>query len=79
MKAEIVIPKSGMGIEDATIIRWLKAEGDQVSQGEIVAEVETAKATLEVEAPITGRLGRIIASEGDTVEVNVAIGEIDPE
>ncbi|RWF86827.1 biotin/lipoyl-containing protein [Mesorhizobium sp.] len=77
MTTDIILPSSGMGIEEATIVRWLKKVGDAVSEGEIVVEVETAKATVEIEAPASGILTTIVAPEGATVEVNAIIGTID--
>ncbi|RWG10602.1 MAG: biotin attachment protein [Mesorhizobium sp.] len=77
MTTDIILPSSGMGIEEATIVRWLKKVGEAVSEGEIVAEVETAKASVEIEAPASGILTTIVAPEGATVEVNAIIGTID--
>ncbi|MER9032486.1 biotin/lipoyl-containing protein [Mesorhizobium sp. M0674] len=77
MRTDILLPSSGMGIEEATIVRWLKSVGDKVSEGELIAEVETAKATVEVEAPASGVLATIVAAEGQTVEVNAVIGTIE--
>ncbi|RWQ13056.1 MULTISPECIES: biotin/lipoyl-containing protein [unclassified Mesorhizobium] len=76
MTVDINLPSSGMGIEEATVIRWLKNIGDQVQEGEIVAEVETAKATVEIEAPACGKLATIVAPVGTTVDVNAVLGTI---
>jgi pyruvate/2-oxoglutarate dehydrogenase complex dihydrolipoamide acyltransferase (E2) component len=76
MTADIILPSSGMGIEEATIIRWLKSVGDEVHEGEIIVEVETAKATVEIEAPAAGILTTIVAPVGTTVDVNAVIGTI---
>ncbi|WP_018240920.1 biotin/lipoyl-containing protein [Ensifer sp. BR816] len=77
MTTEVIMPSSGMGIEEATVVKWLKNVGDQVNEGEVIAEVETAKATVEVEAPASGTLASIVADEGATVEVNAVIGMIE--
>lgn len=77
MTTDVVLPKSGMGIEEGTVIRWLKAEGDLVAQGEALVEIETAKATQQVEAPISGTLVRILLAEGRTAAVNTKIAVID--
>ncbi|PZN34038.1 MAG: biotin attachment protein [Proteobacteria bacterium] len=74
---EVILPKSGMGIEEGTLQRWLKAVGDRVEAGEPLAEVETAKAIQEVEAPVSGTLREILCAEGETVAVNSAIAVID--
>jgi pyruvate/2-oxoglutarate dehydrogenase complex dihydrolipoamide acyltransferase (E2) component len=73
----MVLPKWGMGIEEGTVIRWLKAVGEIVKQGEPIVEIETAKATQEVEAPVSGRLAKILLAEGETAPVNTDIAEID--
>jgi pyruvate/2-oxoglutarate dehydrogenase complex dihydrolipoamide acyltransferase (E2) component len=65
-----------MGIEEGTIARWLKAVGERVSRGEVIVEVETAKALQEVEAPASGTLVTIIVAEGMTTPVNTALAEI---
>lgn len=77
MTTPIVLPKTGMGIEEGTIARWLKAEGDFVQQGEFVVEIEDAKAVLEIEAPVSGRLVKILLAEGQTAPVNTPIGLIE--
>lgn len=77
MKTIMVLPKWGMGIEEGTVTRWLKAVGDRVTQGEPIVEVETAKAIQEVEAPASGVLTSILLPQGETALVNTAIAEID--
>jgi pyruvate/2-oxoglutarate dehydrogenase complex dihydrolipoamide acyltransferase (E2) component len=77
MATAVVLPKWGMGIDEGTIIRWFKAEGDAVKEGEPLLEVETAKATQEIEALTSGVLVRILVREGETVAVNTPIAEID--
>lgn len=77
MTTKIVLTKSGMGIEEGTLIRWLKRVGDSVTEGETVAEVETAKALQEIEAPASGKLTKIFLREGETASVNSEIGEIE--
>ncbi|MDA9504811.1 biotin attachment protein [Bradyrhizobium sp. CCBAU 11386] len=76
MPTDVIVPSSGMGIEEATLVRWLKKVGDDVRKGEIIAEVETAKATVEIEAPATGILSTIVEPEGATVGINAVIGTI---
>ena len=77
MIAKIILPKWGMGIEEGTIMRWLKHVGDKVEQGEPIVEIETAKATQAVEAPATGTLTQILIPEGETAVVNTEIGVIE--
>jgi len=66
-----------MGIEEGTAARWLKAVGDQVRKGEVILEIETAKALQEVEAPVSGTLVRILLAEGETAAVNTAVAVIE--
>lgn len=79
MTTKVNLPKSGMGIEEGTIARWLKAVGDRVREGEVIVEVETEKALQEVEAPVSGTLVRILVPEGATTPVNTALAEIQEE
>jgi pyruvate dehydrogenase E2 component (dihydrolipoamide acetyltransferase) len=64
-------------MEEGTLAKWLKKEGDQVSSGDVIAEIETDKATMEVEAIDEGTLGKIIVAEGtEGVKVNAPIAVI---
>jgi pyruvate/2-oxoglutarate dehydrogenase complex dihydrolipoamide acyltransferase (E2) component len=76
-RVKIVLPKSGMGIEEGTVVRWLKGIGDDVREGELLVEIETAKALQEVEAPASGTLVEIAAAVGVTVPVHAPLGSID--
>ena len=73
MPHTIVMPALSAGMEEATIARWLKAVGDTVAAGEAIAEIETDKATMELEAERAGTIGRIVAAEGTTVALNAPI------
>jgi pyruvate/2-oxoglutarate dehydrogenase complex dihydrolipoamide acyltransferase (E2) component len=77
MSTSVVLPKWGMGLEEGTVRRWLKNAGDRVEKGEPIAEVETAKATQEIEAPVSGALTEILVAEGQIVPVNTEIAVID--
>lgn len=77
MSVEIRIPTLGESIVEATIASWLKHEGDRVSQGEAVAELETDKVNIEVTADQEGILQKIMKQEGETVTVDEVIGMID--
>lgn len=59
-----LMPKLGMDMEEGTIIRWLKAEGDDVKKGEALAEIETDKSTVEVESPAEGKVLKLYYEEG---------------
>jgi pyruvate dehydrogenase E2 component (dihydrolipoamide acetyltransferase) len=65
MATDVKLPRLGQGMESGTIVRWLKAEGDAVEKGEPLYEVDTDKATQEVEAEASGVLLRIAIAEGE--------------
>ena len=69
MATEIVLPQWGMEMQDGTIVRWLKREGDAVAEGEPIVEVETAKLQTELESTASGILTRIVAGEGEIVPI----------
>jgi pyruvate dehydrogenase E2 component (dihydrolipoamide acetyltransferase) len=73
---EVVMPKMGDAMEAGTLSSWLKHEGDQVEVGDALAEIETDKTTMELEAEDAGVLTRLIAGEGDEVEVGKPIAVI---
>ena len=73
---EVIMPKMGDAMEAGTLASWLKHEGDQVEVGDALAEIETDKATMELEAEDAGVLTRLIAGEGDEVAVGEAIAVI---
>ena len=77
MAASVFLPQSGMGITEATILQWFKAVGDSVEQGEVLAEVETAKSVVEIEAPVAGVLTAIHYQPDDEVEVGTEIATIE--
>ncbi|MEZ4496588.1 MAG: dihydrolipoamide acetyltransferase family protein [Thermomicrobiales bacterium] len=76
----MIMPKMGDGMEEGTLLRWLKQVGDDISAGDAIAEIETDKVSLEIEATETGKLARFLVDEGATVPINtpiVVIGEDD--
>lgn len=73
---EIVMPKLGVMMEEGTVLRWIKAEGDEVTEGEAVLEIETEKAAVEIEAPASGFLVGVAIKEGETVPVGTRLGVI---
>jgi pyruvate/2-oxoglutarate dehydrogenase complex dihydrolipoamide acyltransferase (E2) component len=76
MMTQVILPKSGMGIEEGTVVKWLKAVGDMVEKEEVLIEIETAKAVQEVLAPASGILAEILVAAGETVPVNTPLGTI---
>jgi len=77
MPIEIVVPDLGESVLEATVGRWLKQEGDQVSVGEALVELETDKVNLEVGAEQAGVLVRIERAEGDDVQIGDVLGVIE--
>ena len=76
MATNVILPALGMAQDTGKIVRWLKAEGEPVVKGEPVAEIETDKATVELEAPASGRLVNVLARDGDEVPVGHVIATI---
>ena len=74
MPIAVTMPALSPTMEEGTLARWLKQEGESVSSGDLIAEIETDKATMEVEAVDEGVLGRIVVPEGtEGVKVNATI------
>ncbi len=74
MPTPILMPALSPTMEEGKLAKWLKAEGDAIAAGDAIAEIETDKATMEVEAAEDGRLGKILVPEGtEGVKVNTAI------
>jgi pyruvate dehydrogenase E2 component (dihydrolipoamide acetyltransferase) len=76
MATDVIMPALGVAQERGTLLNWLKAEGQPVTKGEPLMEVETDKATVEIEAPASGILTNVTASPGDDVPVGNRIAVI---
>jgi pyruvate dehydrogenase E2 component (dihydrolipoyllysine-residue acetyltransferase) len=76
---EVIMPKMGDAMEEGTLLKWLKSEGEEVSLGDPIAEIETDKVTMELEAEDAGTLAQLIADEGQDVPVGDAIAFIQGE
>ncbi len=76
MATTIVMPKMGYDMREGTVVRWYKQEGEEVARGEVIADIETDKATVEFEAYTGGVLHRRVAQEGIPVAVGDAIAVI---
>jgi pyruvate/2-oxoglutarate dehydrogenase complex dihydrolipoamide acyltransferase (E2) component len=74
---EFRLPERSGDYEYSTIQSWLKRVGDRVEAGEPLVEIETDKATAEVEAPVSGTLADILAEEGDEVKVDTVLAIIE--
>ena len=74
MSVEILMPALSPTMEEGTLSKWLKKEGDAVTAGDVIAEIETDKATMEVEAVDEGTIAKIVVPEGtENVKVNAVI------
>ena len=78
MAVEVKLPRLGQGMEAGTIVRWLKSEGEQVSKGEPLYELDTDKVTQEVEAEADGVLLKIVVPDGE-VDVGTTVAVIGAE
>ena len=74
MAQTVIFPKLGQTMEEGSIVKWLKQEGDAVAKGDILFEIETDKANLEVESFFEGTLLKILVREGTVVPVNTVVG-----
>ncbi|HEV2127176.1 MAG TPA: dihydrolipoamide acetyltransferase family protein [Thermomicrobiales bacterium] len=74
--AEVIMPKMGDAMEEGTLLKWLKNPGDEVAEGDPIAEIETDKVTLEIEANEGGFLTNRLVEEGDTVPIGTAVATI---
>src|SRR3569833_1324365 len=77
MPIQVLMPALSPTMEKGNLAKWLKREGDKVKSGDVIAEIETDKATMEVEAVDEGTLGKILVPEGTAdVAVNTPIAVI---
>src|SRR6266700_4659433 len=77
MPIEVLMPALSPTMEKGNLAKWLKKEGDAIKSGDVLAEIETDKATMEVEAVDEGTLAKILVGDGtDHVAVNTPIGLI---
>lgn len=75
---EIKVPELGESITEGTISAWIKKEGDAVTQGDVIAEIETDKVNLEISADADGVLAKLLKEEGTNVEIGEVIATLDP-
>jgi pyruvate dehydrogenase E2 component (dihydrolipoamide acetyltransferase) len=76
MPTDVIMPALGVAQETGTLLNWLKAEGQSVTKGEALMEIETDKATVEIEAPASGILSDVTAQAGDEIPVGQKIALI---
>lgn len=73
---ELAMPRIGVAMKEGTIVRWLKAEGEEVAAGEVVLAIESDKVEFEVESPWSGVITEVLAAEGDVLPVLEPIARI---
>ena len=73
MAENVILPKWGLTMEEGTVNAWVKQEGDTVTEGETLAEVETDKINNELPAPVSGVLAKILIPVGETVPVGTVL------
>jgi len=76
MPHDIIMPALGMAQDTGVLVRWIKQPGEAVAEGDALFEVETDKATMEVEAQSAGYLTQVTAQAGDNVPVGQVIAQI---
>ena len=76
MAETVTMPKMGFDMSEGTLVRWVKGKGETVAKGEILAEIETDKATVEVESPFNGIVFQHLVDQGTVVPVGAAIAII---
>src|SRR5512146_3352464 len=76
MDEEIKVPDMGESVIEATVVNWMKQEGEQVAAGDPVVELETDKVTLEVSAQHAGVIQHILHPSGDTVKVGDVLAQM---
>jgi pyruvate dehydrogenase E2 component (dihydrolipoamide acetyltransferase) len=74
---EVTMPMFGEVMEEGTVAAWKKHLGDRVEKGEALAEIETDKAVMTLEAPVSGTLARIVVPAGDSAAVNALLAVIE--
>ncbi|MEJ6502176.1 MAG: hypothetical protein QNL54_11885 [Rhodobacterales bacterium] len=79
MKVEVLLPQWGMGMSEGTVTEWLKKIGDRVEEDEPLAEIESEKASQELESPATGILSEILVLEGEDVKVRTLLAIIETD
>jgi pyruvate dehydrogenase E2 component (dihydrolipoamide acetyltransferase) len=76
MAETIAMPKLGFDMREGVLVRWVKNEGEAINKGDVLAEIETDKATVEVESSASGVVRKLLASPGDSVPVGAAIAVV---
>lgn len=73
MAENVILPKWGLTMEEGTVNSWVKQEGDTVTEGETLAEVETDKINNELPSPVSGVIAKILVPAGETIPVGTVL------
>ena len=76
MATDVIMPALGMAQETGKVVRWLKQDGESVTKGEPLLEIETDKVTVEIESPAAGTLAAVTAPDGAEVPVGSVIAVV---
>jgi pyruvate dehydrogenase E2 component (dihydrolipoamide acetyltransferase) len=76
MAATVNMPKLGFDMAEGTLVRWMRAEGEEIKKGEVLAEIETDKATVEVESTLEGTVRKLLVEAGTSVPVGTPIAVV---
>lgn len=79
MRVDVKMPNLGYDMEEGTVQSWLKSVGDRVERGEAIAEIETDKTTVEMEAMASGTLAEIVCAAGSTAAVGEVIAYLESD
>jgi pyruvate/2-oxoglutarate dehydrogenase complex dihydrolipoamide acyltransferase (E2) component len=77
MRVEVTMPNLGYDMVEGTIVSWRKQVGDTVERGEVIAEIETDKTTVEMESTASGVVAEIVQEAGAVVDVGVVIAYLE--
>lgn len=77
MIVDLKMPEMGEGVAEGTIAAWLKQPGDEVKEGEVVAELMTEKVNIEFPSPVAGTLVELLHEEGDVVKKDQVIARLE--
>src|SRR4051794_25523584 len=77
--ANVIMPKMGDGMEEGTLLRWLKQVGDTIEIGDPIAEIETDKVSIEIESTESGVLSKTLVNEGQAVPIGTSIAVVGAE
>ncbi len=79
MIVDLKMPEMGEGVDEGTIATWLKAKGDRIEQGEVIAELMTEKVNVEFPSPVSGKVVELLCEEGDVVKQDEVIAKVETD